>query len=120
MRKTIILSIWDSLLTWLQLRSKPYIIKHVDDVPELLDDNILYIVGESQNYWCAIMLCPCGCRETITLNTLPQVRPRWSFEKGFFNKASLSPSVWRKKGCYSHFFLISGRILWCKNDINNI
>ncbi|WP_436231260.1 DUF6527 family protein [Caballeronia sp. LjRoot29] len=59
------------------------------------------------------MICPCGCGEVIELNLLKQARPCWSAEEHPDGTISLVPSVWRQRGCRSHFFLRRGGIEWC-------
>lgn len=51
-----------------------------------------------------VMLCPCGCGETLPVNLDSRVGPAWRFyrsDKG----VSIYPSVWRDTGCQSHFIL---------------
>jgi hypothetical protein len=86
---------------------------HVEDFPDALSPGSVYLAGEGENLWAAAMLCPCGCGEMIELNLLPQVRPRWAVDEHVDGTITLTPSVWRQKGCRSHFILRSGRIVWC-------
>ncbi len=60
------------------------------------------------------MVCPCGCRETLFLNLLQDEFPNWKWRIGADGTVTLTPSVWRKIGCKSHFFLREGMIQWCK------
>jgi Family of unknown function (DUF6527) len=85
----------------------------VDDVPEELKPRRVYLVGEGKNLWAAAMVCPCGCNEKIELNLLKGTRPCWHAEPHGDGLVTLSPSVWRKKGCKSHFILQRGQIIWC-------
>ncbi|WP_246146893.1 DUF6527 family protein [Rubripirellula lacrimiformis] len=85
----------------------------VDDVPTELDDRMVYLVREDEVVWQAVMSCPCGCGATIQLCCLPNTRPRWTWRQESGGDVTLHPSVWRKVGCRSHFFLRSGRIVWC-------
>lgn len=82
------------------------------DEPEVLTPNVLYLVGE-QEKWAAVFLCPCGCDKAVWLNLLKGHRPRWSVTVSAKGVPTILPSVSRKVGCRSHFFLRSGRILWC-------
>ncbi|MGE0288414.1 MAG: DUF6527 family protein [Bradyrhizobium sp.] len=59
------------------------------------------------------MMCPCGCGEVIELNLLQQARPCWNAQEHQNGTVSVTPSVWRRKGCRSHFWLRRGRIDWC-------
>lgn len=54
-------------------------------------------------YWCPDdyridLVCPCGCNEVITLNTLADTKPCWSIQGN-----SIKPSINRIVGCKSHF-----------------
>ena len=73
--------------------------------------NRIYIVGQQGFPKWAIMRCPCGCKEQLTLSLMKQKKPNW--EISIQNqKISLSPSVWKNEGCRSHFFLKKGKVIW--------
>lgn len=79
--------------------------------PDIIEDNKLYVIGNYGYQWRAIMKCPCGCKEIIYLNLDKTTSPSWYLynqKKG----PTLYPSVWRQKGCHSHFCLIKGKIKW--------
>ncbi|WP_425525696.1 DUF6527 family protein [Xanthomonas campestris] len=59
------------------------------------------------------MMCPCGCGEVIELSLSPESRNFWKLavEAG---RPTLHPSVWRKTGCGSHFWVRRGRVQWVK------
>jgi hypothetical protein len=59
------------------------------------------------------MVCPCGCGDVVQLNLLPTTRPRWRVEDHPNGTVTLFPSVWRQKGCRSHYHLRRGVIVWC-------
>ena len=101
-------------LLWLRSR-KPSTFRavFVDEVPESLRKHSIYIAGESGHYWSASLLCPCGCGDLIQLNLLQQVRPCWQIKSHQDGSVSIMPSVWRRQGCKSHFFVREGRIDWC-------
>lgn len=98
---------------WSSRKPALYRYEHVDDFPDRLKRSRVYVAGEGDNLWGATMVCPCGCGEAIELNLLKEARPRWSVEKHTDGSVSLKPSVWRQKGCRSHFVLSHGRINWC-------
>jgi hypothetical protein len=102
-------------LRWPRPRPKPGRLRfaHVDEFPDTLKPSIVYVSGEGQHLWAAAMKCPCGCGDVIELNLLKKVRPCWSVEEHPDGSVSLTPSVWRRKGCGSHFFVRHGRIDWC-------
>ena len=83
------------------------------DVPDVVSQRTLYLVGEQREYWLAVMKCPCGCGTDIQLPMSSNARPRWKYS-GTTSKPTLSPSVWRKSGCRSHFILRQGHVIWCQ------
>ena len=87
----------------------------VDDLPDVLVPERLYLVGEDAVPWSAALLCPCGCEATIQLSLLPDDEPSWRAVRHVSGSVSLQPSVWRTRGCRSHFFLRRGRIVWSRS-----
>jgi hypothetical protein len=95
----------------------PYRAIRIEDdeqLPKQLFTHTVYIIGVPGNEWLATMVCPCGCRETLFLNLLQDEFPYWKWHIGADDTVTLSPSVWRRVGCKSHFFLRDGLIQWCK------
>lgn len=84
----------------------------VEEFPDTLEPLKVYLAGEGENLWAAAMICPCGCGDVIELNLLPQARPRWCAQEHADGTVSLVPSVWRRKGCQSHFVVKHGVIRW--------
>lgn len=97
-------------------RPPPFRYARVDEFPESLEPSAVYVAGEDAHMWAAAMLCPCGCGDVIELNLLKQVRPCWSVNEHVDGSVSLTPSVWRRKGCRSHFWVRRGRIVWCPSN----
>jgi len=93
-----------------------YRLEAVEDLPEEPAPHILYVAGEGEYAWAAAMLCPCGCGDAIQLSLLEDARPHWTVKREQNGTPSVMPSVWRRKGCRSHFFLRRGRIVWCQPD----
>lgn len=91
---------------------KLYRCEHVEEFPDALEGHKLYVAGENTYFWAAAMLCPCGCGEVIELNLLPKARPCWTVQEHPNGLVSLRPSVWRRQGCRSHFYLRRGQIEW--------
>ena len=86
-------------------------------IVEMLEDPInprkenLYLIGEKDDPYFLIMLCPCGCLSVIKLSLLNDDSPNWII---FLDKKiTLYPSIWRKIGCESHFWVKKGKIYWC-------
>jgi hypothetical protein len=98
---------------WPISRRGLYRARRVEDLPDRLARSTVYLVGEGEHVWQAALLCPCGCRDLIQLNLLPQTRPRWRYEEHAGRVVTLDPSVWRQRGCRSHFVLRHGRVRWC-------
>src|SRR5262245_42213742 len=84
----------------------------VAELPEKLNEGVLYVAGENGYRWFAAMVCPCGCGETIYLNLLSGQRPCWELSIHADDSVTISPSIWRTKGCQSHFFVRRGQIQW--------
>ena len=91
-------------------------VRFVSEFPDQAAQNTLYLIGEATP-WSAAMLCPCRCGAFIHLSLLKDDSPTWSLHLSFFGLPTLSPSVWRTSDCRSHFFLRSGRIVWCRSDL---
>ena len=91
---------------------KPYILRLVDDLPQKLKPNIVYAIGTKDDLYVARLLCPCGCNEHLNLNLIPANRPCWTLQVGKKSEVSLHPSLWKKTGCKSHFFLKNGVVKW--------
>ena len=107
---------WDVVWRWLFRRPLSLKTIKVEELPEALNDKSVYVVGEGNYQWFMAMICPCGCGETLHMNLLPESRPRWKLTEHEDGTVTLHPSVWRKKGCGSHFFLLHGVIKWCLDD----
>ena len=84
--------------------------QNVIELPNTLDIESIYLVGENGNVWSIAFICPCGCDELIQLNTLRNIRPCWRINK--MNPISIFPSINRTVGCKSHFFIRKGKIIW--------
>lgn len=88
----------------------------LEETPDNLKSKTIYIVGEKGHRWMIVFLCPCGCKAKIYLNLLPDARPRWFLRVYKDGSVGVSPSVWRRVGCRSHFYLKRGKVLWCLKD----
>jgi uncharacterized protein DUF6527 len=64
----------------------------------------------------AVLLCPCGCGETIHLSLATDATSSWRLQTHRGNRVTLLPSVWRTVGCKSHFIIYRGHIFWCSDD----
>ena len=79
----------------------------VDYLPKNLKEHKVYVEGD----WTAAFICPCGCKERIELNLVDDVRPYWQISGD--DRVSIKPSVNKRDGCKSHFFITNGKVIWC-------
>lgn len=89
---------------------------HLDELPDELESDAVYLIGENGFLWSAVLLCPCGCGSMIQLNLLSDSEPCWRVEDPFDSTVLISPSVWSRKGCGSHYFIKRGKIKWHLED----
>src|SRR5690606_29787732 len=91
----------------------PYGIIIVRELPGVIKDNVIYLEGNESlnNFWYALMKCPCGCKEKIMLNLMDDATPYWSV-KVADSKVSITPSIWRKINCESHFWFTNNEVIW--------
>lgn len=91
----------------------PYSFIIVRELPERVENNIIYLEGdESLNDFCyALLKCPCGCNEKIMLNLMDDANPYWKAEI-INSKVSITPSIWRKVNCESHFWFTNNKVIW--------
>lgn len=110
-------NLWRRL--WRRLRGAPEPLQtvNVEELPDDLAAKSIYLVGEGAYIWFAAMMCPCGCGATLHMSLLPDGHPRWDLSRHDDGTVSLHPSVWRTKGCHSHFYLRKGLIVWCESSV---
>lgn len=101
----------DRIIDW---QSPGLQLRYVDELPEMVTDKVIYIVGEMNFPWLLAFKCPCGCQNLIQLNLLKDVEPCWRFKIDKKKKINIYPSVWRINGCKSHFFIRKSKIQWAK------
>lgn len=112
-RFNFISSIWQKVVNWWHPKHQLLKTVHVEELPDQLTANAVYIAGQDGNLWYAAMVCPCGCAETIHISLYPDGHPKWRLTENPDDTISITPSVWRKVGCRSHFFIIHSKIIWC-------
>ena len=84
-----------------------------DSLPKRLPRRDLVLARDDGEDWCVGLRCPCGCGDSLELLVVAEAKPRWDIAIDKRGKPSLSPSIWRKTGCHSHFWLSNGRVRWC-------
>lgn len=101
------------ILSFFRKKEKVFKWKIVSEFPVDPIEHTLYLEGnvKEEDYWYALLKCPCGCGDNIMLNLMKDSKPCWEV---FFNKERFSvyPSIWRKNNCKTHFWLREGKIFW--------
>jgi len=96
-----------------KLFRKKYHYRNIDDIPTTDKENIIYVVQEGAEPETLVFICPCGCQDLVYLNLLRDAYPCWTF-KIERRKISIFPSILRKKGCRSHYWIKKGIVIWAK------
>ena len=84
-----------------------------DSLPPRLPFRALVLARDDGEDWCIGMRCPCGCGRKIELLLIEEAAPRWNLGLDEKARPSLTPSIWLRDGCESHFWLRYGRVHWC-------
>ncbi len=113
MLASLILRLWHWLASWLVRKPKPLRTIQIEELLEKIRPDVVYVLGEGSQKWFVAMLCPCGCGETVQVSLLADAKPRWRLIEYPDGTISLEPSIWRRAGCRSHFYLKRGIIQWC-------
>lgn len=116
------MTFWKTIRTWLRQKIRPKFTTTFvyEDLPDKLEQKVLYVVLEDDIQWSVAMVCPCGCGEILHMNLLPDERPVWNVIHQKDNSSTLSPSIHRKKGCCSHFWYREGKVYWTADQQNQI
>lgn len=109
--KNWVIKIISKLVKWFQPKYKA---EYREELPEVLKDRTIYLIGQPENPWLIAFKCPCGCNSTIYLNLLEDAEPRWRYRVTSKKRINISPSVWRTIGCKSHFFIRRSKIDWVR------
>ena len=95
-----------------------YRVERVVDVPDAPREHLLYAIADPrQAPWAVAFVCPCGCGAIIQLALVVGGGPSWRLHRDWLGRPSLHPSIWRVRGCRSHFWLRRGLIEWVSDDI---
>lgn len=89
-------------------------VQFVEDLPEhdSITSGIIIIVGGKDWAKWVLFKCPCGCGDVLTLSLMKSYKPRWRLRVDKLNIVALSPSVWKKDGCKSHFYFRKSKVKW--------
>ena len=89
-------------------------VQFVEDLPDhgsIKPGAIMIVGGKDWAKW-ALFKCPGGCGEVLTLCLMKSFKPRWRLKVDKKNRITLNPSVWKKDGCRSHFFIRNNKLKW--------
>lgn len=89
-------------------------VEKIPDSDAVSNNQFFAVVYKKKLYW-TVFCCPCGCGELISLPMSEPHSPRWRLRLSKNMRPSLSPSVWRNRGCMSHFWIEDGRVNMCGN-----
>jgi hypothetical protein len=84
-----------------------------DMLPAQLPRRNLILARDGDDDWAVGLRCPCGCGQRLEMMLLKEVKPRWDLFVDRRGRVSLHPSVWLREGCKSHFWVRTGKIVWC-------
>lgn len=90
------------------------IMNNIPNEDSLKEGDFAEVVYKNQSYW-AIFMCPCGCKNVISLPLQKCHKIYWKLKPSIDNKPTLYPSIRQNNGCMSHFWIIKGKIKWCRN-----
>lgn len=93
-------------------------VQFVEEMPDHdnIPSGVIAIVGGLDWAKWALFKCPCGCGDALTLSLMKSFKPRWRLRLDKRNRATLSPSVWKKDGCRSHFYIRKSKLKWVIYD----
>lgn len=108
-----VISKWRAIVERLAL-ARRVVRLEADVAPDRMPPRHLVLLTDGSEEWSVVMLCPCGCGDRVELPLFAEARPRWNLRTDSRGRATLHPSIWRKDGCRSHYFLRAGRVTWVK------
>jgi len=94
--------------------------RRVEDAPDSVLPELVYLVGDvAARPWLAVFVCPCGCGEIVSLSLIRGDSPRWRARTHSDRTVTISPSIWRTRGCRSHFFIRRGKVVWAQGVVDS-
>ena len=107
-------SVWLLKIVERLLPARSVLIVESEAQPEKLPRRALVLLRDGGENWSIGMRCPCGCGQRVELPLIPEVKPRWELQIESDKTPTLTPSVWLREGCRSHFFVRRGKVQWCE------
>lgn len=106
----------DAFRRWLRRGPQPdYAPILLEELPDELEEGVLYVCGEGGHLWSVSFVCPCGCGEGVHLSLHRDGLPRWRLDEHEDGTVSIWPSIWRIRGCRSHFWIRHGTVRWASS-----
>jgi hypothetical protein len=84
-----------------------------DTPPNRLPFRDIVLAKEDDEEWAVGFRCPCGCGKNLELMLVDEAKPNWSISIDAKQRPTLRPSVHLTTGCKSHFWVKTGKIIWC-------
>lgn len=82
---------------------------------ETIRSGKITIVGSHDFHKWAYLRCPCGCNSLVTLSLSQTRRPSWRVTIDDRGAPTIHPSIRETDGCYSHYWIKMGEVIWCKD-----
>ncbi len=83
---------------------------------EEIKKQYLYLVGSGEHVKWAYLRCPCPRADVVRLNLIENQTPSWHAAINKRGEPTISPSIRQLDGCFSHFWIQSGRVIWCNDS----
>lgn len=102
-----------------QLIERPaFVARYSEDrpAPDELQVGEIVIVGSPGFQKWACFPCPDNCGDTVALNLSKSRRPSWRVSLDWLSRVTVHPSIHEKSGCRSHYWIQSGKLIWCKDS----
>lgn len=108
------------LLKWRRWRRRSFrgvvSVESDRDPRPLIQARYLVLIGPTEQPKWARFSCPCGCGETLALNLMRSLSPRWEVRRSEDGRADVFPSV-HSLPCNSHFWIRKSQVEWCTDEL---
>ena len=90
------------------------IVERVSEIPSQTGA-LIYVVERNGNPQWAVFDCPCRTGHRLSVNLRATDYPHWTLkrERDF---VTLSPSLWYRDQCHSHFWIKQNRVKWVRQE----
>ena len=101
---------------YVQRLKKRYRTKWVEDLPDNIEKNTIYIIGGRKYPFYAAITCPKKrCKKIIHLEISPDSVRKWEVQEHKNETLTLNPSIFvTKHSCKCHYWIREGRVVWCE------